>query len=60
MGTLHYGSNLDVLRRCLKDETVDLVHLDPPLNSAQNDSSLLQEKDGSATSSKSALIKWLP
>lgn len=58
MGTLHYGCNLDVLRRCLKDETVDLVHLDPPFNSAQNYYSLPQEKDCSATSWKSTLINW--
>ena len=27
MGTLYYGDNLDILRRYLKDETVDLVYL---------------------------------
>jgi 16S rRNA G966 N2-methylase RsmD len=27
---LYYGDNLDVLRRYVKDETVDLVYLDPP------------------------------
>jgi hypothetical protein len=26
MGTLYYGDNLDILRRYLKDETVDLVY----------------------------------
>ena len=36
MGTLYYGDNLDILRRYLKDESVDLVYLDPPFNSAQN------------------------
>jgi 16S rRNA G966 N2-methylase RsmD len=36
MGTLYYGDNLDILRWYLKDETVDLVYLDPPFNSAQN------------------------
>ncbi len=30
---LFYGDNLDVLRRYVKDETVDLVYLDPPFNS---------------------------
>jgi site-specific DNA-methyltransferase (adenine-specific) len=34
MGTLYYGDNLDILWRYLKDETVDLVYLDPPFNSA--------------------------
>ena len=36
MGTLYYGDNLDILRRYLKDETVDLVYLDPPFNSAKS------------------------
>ncbi len=39
MGALYYGDNLDILRRYLKDETVDLVYLDPPFNSARNCSS---------------------
>lgn len=30
---LFYGDNLDVLRRYIKDETVDLIYLDPPFNS---------------------------
>jgi hypothetical protein len=25
VGTLYYSDNLDILRRCLKDETIDLV-----------------------------------
>lgn len=32
---LYYGDNLDILRRYVKDETVDLMYLDPPFNSAQ-------------------------
>lgn len=28
--TLYYGDNLDILRRYIKDESVDLVYLDPP------------------------------
>ena len=31
MNKLYYGDNLDVLRRYVKDESVDLVYLDPPL-----------------------------
>lgn len=30
---LYYGDNLDILRRYIRDETVDLVYLDPPFNS---------------------------
>ncbi|MFU0804969.1 MAG: hypothetical protein ACFWTS_05685 [Pseudoclavibacter caeni] len=32
---LYYGDNLDVLRK-LPSESVDLVYLDPPFNSAQD------------------------
>jgi DNA modification methylase len=32
MNTLYHGDNLDVRRPHIKDESVDLVYLDPPLN----------------------------
>jgi site-specific DNA-methyltransferase (adenine-specific) len=31
---LFFGDNLDVLRESLKDESVDLIYLDPPFNSS--------------------------
>lgn len=33
---LYFGDNLIVLRRYVKDESVDLVYLDPPFNSNRN------------------------
>lgn len=30
---LYFGDNLDVLRESIKDESVDLIYLDPPFNS---------------------------
>lgn len=33
---LYYGDNLDVLRKHVKDETIDLVYIDPPFNSKRN------------------------
>ena len=27
---LYYGDNLDILRRYIKDESIDLIYLDPP------------------------------
>ncbi len=33
---LYYGDNRDILKRYTKDETVDLIYLDPPFNSNQN------------------------
>ncbi|MEI7732290.1 MAG: hypothetical protein WCO56_22135 [Verrucomicrobiota bacterium] len=44
--TLFYGDNLDILRRYIKDESVDLVYLDPPFNSAQTYNAFSQKKDG--------------
>ena len=32
LNRLYYGDNLDVLRRHVDDESVDLVYLDPPFN----------------------------
>src|ERR1035437_9220230 len=43
---LYYGDNLDVLRRHVKDETVDLVYLDPPFNSNANYNVLFGEHGG--------------
>ncbi len=36
MNTLYYGDNLNILRRYIKDESVDLVYLHPPFNSNRN------------------------
>lgn len=44
--TLFYGDNLDVLRRHVADESVDLVYLDPPFNSNADYNVLFAERDG--------------
>jgi site-specific DNA-methyltransferase (adenine-specific) len=49
---LYYGDNYEVLKRYVKDETVDLVYLDPPFNSRQDYNVLFAEKDGSQSSSQ--------
>jgi 16S rRNA G966 N2-methylase RsmD len=41
---LYCGDNLDVLRRHIKDETVDIVYLDPPFKSDQAYNILFAEK----------------
>lgn len=46
MNSLYYGDNLDVLRQHVKDESVDLVYLDPPFNSNQDYNVLFAEHDG--------------
>ena len=43
---LYYGDNLDVLRRYVKDDSIDIVYLDPPFNSRQDYNVLFAEKDG--------------
>jgi DNA modification methylase len=47
MNALYYGDNLDILRRYIKDETVDLVYLDPPFNSNAAYNVLFAEQNGS-------------
>lgn len=47
MNTLYYGDNLEVLRQYIKDESVDLIYLDPPFNSNANYNVLFAEQDGS-------------
>jgi site-specific DNA-methyltransferase (adenine-specific) len=49
---LYYGDNLDVLRRYVKDESIDLVYLDPPFNSRQDYNVLFAEKDGTKAASQ--------
>jgi DNA modification methylase len=34
--TLYYGDNLEVLRKHIRNETVDLCYIDPPFNSKRN------------------------
>jgi site-specific DNA-methyltransferase (adenine-specific) len=36
MNTLYYGDNLEVLRRKIKDGSIDLCYIDPPFNSKRN------------------------
>ena len=50
MGEFHYGDNLEVLRgRAIKDESVDLVYLDPPFNSQRTYNIIHREADGTAS-----------
>ncbi|HUZ95864.1 MAG TPA: DNA methyltransferase, partial [Edaphobacter sp.] len=52
MNTLYYGDNLEVLRLHVKDESVDLVYLDPPFKSNQDYNVLFAEKDGTGAASQ--------
>ena len=63
MNTLYYGDNLNILRRYIKDESVDLVYLDPPFNSNRrsarlsnrNYNVLFKDESGLKTDS----LEWL-
>jgi DNA modification methylase len=46
---LYYGDNLDILRRHIKDETVDLVYLDPPFKSSRDYNILFEERNGTGS-----------
>jgi adenine specific DNA methylase Mod len=45
---LYYGDNLDVLREHVRDESVDLVYLDPPFNSNANYNILFRSPTGTS------------
>src|SRR5665811_5713 len=51
-GKLFYGDNLDVLRRYVEDESVNLVYLDPPFNSNATYNVLFSERDGARSTAQ--------
>lgn len=52
MNTLYYGDNLKILRDYIKDESVDLVYLDPPFNSNRNYNVLFRNESGAEAESQ--------
>ncbi len=46
MGALYFGDNLHVLREEIKDETIDLIYLDPPFNSKRDYNVFLKTPKG--------------
>ena len=46
MNTLYYGDNLNILKRYIEKESVDLVYLDPPFNSNRNYNVLFKDESG--------------
>jgi site-specific DNA-methyltransferase (adenine-specific) len=44
--TLYYGDNLPVLREHIKDESIDLIYLDPPFNSNRSYNILFKDESG--------------
>ncbi|MEO5860780.1 MAG: hypothetical protein ABIR33_17755 [Pyrinomonadaceae bacterium] len=52
MNTLYYGDNLNILRDYIKDESVDLIYLDPPFNSNRNYNVLFKNEAGTNSESQ--------
>jgi len=50
--TLYYGDNLDILRDHVRDESVDLVYLDPPFNSNASYNVLFAAQDGTRSAAQ--------
>jgi 16S rRNA G966 N2-methylase RsmD len=44
--TLYFSDDLDILRKYVPDESVDLIYFDPPFNSNATYNVLFQEKSG--------------
>jgi site-specific DNA-methyltransferase (adenine-specific) len=57
LNKLYYGDNLDVLRRYIPDQSVDLIYLDPPFNSRQDYNVLFAEKDGNRSAAQITAFK---
>lgn len=51
-GTLYFGDNFDVMRDHIRDDSIDLIYLDPPFNSNASYSVLFQSPDGTKSSSQ--------
>lgn len=45
MNKLYYGDNLDVLKRSIEDESIDLIYIDPPFNSKRAYNVLFESLD---------------
>jgi adenine specific DNA methylase Mod len=54
---LYFGDNLDVLREKVKDESVDLVYLDPPFNSDANYNVLFKSAGGNASGAQAEAFR---
>lgn len=58
MNQLHFGDNLEVLRKHVKDETVDLIYLDPPFNSKATYNILYRSPVGADAQRKAFEDTW--
>ncbi len=52
MNTLYYGDNLKILWDYIKNESVDLMYLDPPFNSNRDYAVLFKNETGTESASQ--------
>jgi DNA modification methylase len=57
MNKLYFGDNLDVLREHIKDESVDLIYLDPPFNSDANYNVLFRTPTGTESDAQAEAFR---
>src|ERR1700761_2810004 len=54
---LFFGDNLTVLRDQIKDESADLIYLDPPFNSSANYNVLFKASSGQASEAQAEAFR---
>jgi site-specific DNA-methyltransferase (adenine-specific) len=57
MNRLYYGDNLEILRKYIDSESVDLVYLDPPFNSKADYNVLFKNHSGEASTAQATAFK---
>jgi len=53
---IYYGDNLEVLRKYIKDESIDLCYIDPPFNSDENYNQIYTTQDNQDIAQAQAFI----
>lgn len=48
---LYYGDNLDILRKYIPDNSIDLIYLDPPFSSKKDYNIIFKEPTGKSAGS---------
>lgn len=54
---LYYGDNLDILRKHISSDSVDLIYLDPPFNSKTTYNVLFKELTGESSQAQIAAFE---
>jgi site-specific DNA-methyltransferase (adenine-specific) len=54
---LFYGDNLEILRKYVADEAIDLIYLDPPFNSKADYNVLFKTNAGEASAAQAGAFK---